>query len=87
MILLWTSLLVYFGVGCLEWWLALRRTLACARGETILLCTLVFSENLLGLFVLSQFIKSNDWTIAIAYSVGGALGALMVRWFDRRKKE
>ncbi len=80
------SLLVYFGVGCLEWFLALRRTLACARGETTLLCLLVFSENLLGLFVLSQFVKDNNWYIAIAYSAGGALGSLMLKWFDRRKE-
>ena len=72
------SLLVYLTVGSVEWYIALRRTLACARGETTLLVTLVFIENLLALFVLSNFIKHNDWTIAIAYAVGSALGALVI---------
>jgi len=77
------NLLIYLAIGGLEWWLALRRTLACARGETTLLITLVFTENLLGLWVLSNFIRQNDWFIAIAYSVGGALGA----WIVSRNKE
>lgn len=74
----WTSLLGYFVVGCIEWWLALRRTLACARGERCLMVILVFCENLLGLWVLASFVRSNDWLIAFVYSTGGALGALMV---------
>jgi hypothetical protein len=72
------SLPVYALVGCLEWWLALRRTLACARGERVTLVVLVFVENLLGLWVLSSFIRDSDWLIALAYSAGGAAGALMI---------
>ena len=71
------SLLVTFTVGALEWWLALRRTLACARGEIALLVSIVFIENILGLWVLSSFIRNNDWFIAISYSVGAALGAFL----------
>ncbi len=82
-ILLW-NLLLYAGVGCLEWYLALRRTLACARGEKSLLVALVFSENILGLWVLANFIQSADWVIAIVYSCGAALGALLVS--DKQRK-
>lgn len=72
------SLPVYLAVGCLEWYLALRRTLACSRGETALLVSITFIENLLGLWVLSTFIHKDDWMIALSYSTGGALGAWIV---------
>ena len=77
LILLW-NLLLYAGVGCLEWYLALRRTLACARGEKALMVSLVFAENLLGLWVLVNFVRTSDWLIAIVYSLGASLGALLV---------
>jgi hypothetical protein len=70
--------IIYLAIGCGEWYIALRRTLACARGERTTLVTLVFIENLLALFVLSTFIRDNNWFIAIAYAVGGSLGALLV---------
>ena len=78
------NLPLYFGVGVAEWFLALRRTLAVSRGETRTLVALVFCENLLGLWVLSSFVRSNDWWLAIAYSTGGSLGALLMRRFDRQ---
>ena len=81
--LLW-NLLLYAGIGCLEWYLALRRTLACARGEKTLLVALVFAENILGLWVLANFIQSSDWLIAVVYSCGAALGALLVS--DKQRK-
>ena len=68
----------YTVVGLAEWYLSLRRTLACARGERAILISIVFIENILGLWVLSNFIQKNDWFIAISYSVGGALGAYIV---------
>jgi hypothetical protein len=79
--------LLYIGVGLVEWGLSLRRTLACARNEKVLLVTLVFIENLLGFFVLSIFIKSNDWWFAVSYSIGGSLGALIVACCSKSKKE
>lgn len=69
---------LYIIVGFIEWYLALRRTLAVTHNEKALLVAIVFIENLLGLWVLQNFIRSNDWWIAISYSVGGAVGALMV---------
>jgi hypothetical protein len=78
------SLLVYFLIGAGEWYLALRRTLACARGERTLLCLLVLAENLLSFFVLVQFLKDNNWMIAVAYSIGAAAGSLML---EKAKKQ
>src|SRR5512146_2607718 len=72
------TMAIYLLVGCGEWYLALRRTLACARGEKVLLVTLVFIENLLGLWVLSNFIRTNNWTLALCYSAGASAGALIV---------
>ena len=71
-------LLVYSVVGSSEWYLALRRTLACARGERTLMVGIVFLENILGLWVLASFVRESDWLVAISYSVGGALGAFLV---------
>lgn len=73
-----TSFLLYLFVGFSEWWLALRRTLACSRGERLVLVVIVFIENFLGLFVMSSFVRDNDWKMAVAYSVGGSLGAWAV---------
>ncbi|MBM4142096.1 MAG: hypothetical protein FJ225_00665 [Lentisphaerae bacterium] len=72
------TILLYVGVGCGEWYLALRRTLACARGEKAAMVGIVFIENLLGLWVLSNFIRTNNWLLALSYSSGAALGALLV---------
>lgn len=68
--------LLYLLVGFLEWYLALRRTLACVRQERITLAIIVFIENFLGLLVLQSFIATGSWPVAIAYSIGGSLGAL-----------
>jgi hypothetical protein len=75
--------ILYLIVGFVEWWLALRRTLACVRGEMKTLILIVFIENLAGLWVLSNFIRSNNWGIAIAYSLGASLGS----YFVSKKKD
>jgi hypothetical protein len=72
------AMILYLTVGCGEWYLALRRTLACARGEKALLVCIVFIENLLGLWVLSNFIRTNNWLLAVCYSAGASAGALIV---------
>ena len=72
------AMILYLSVGCGEWYLALRRTLACARGEKTLLVCIVFIENLLGLWVLSNFIRTNNWLLALSYSAGASMGALIV---------
>ncbi len=72
------TMILYLAVGCGEWYLALRRTLACARGEKAVLVCIVFIENLLGLWVLSSFIRTNNWLLAVSYSAGASAGALLV---------
>ena len=79
------DILLYLAVGCGEWYLALRRTLACARGEKVLLVVLVFIENVLGLWVLWNFVRSNNWFLAVSYASGASLGALIVTWRDEKK--
>ena len=76
------AMILYLTVGCGEWYLALRRTLACARGERTVLVCIVFIENLLGLWVLSNFIRTNNWFLAFSYSAGAAAGALIVAMKD-----
>ena len=39
---------------------------------------LVLAENLVAFFVLSAFIEKRDWLVVVFYSVGGALGSLLV---------
>ncbi len=72
------AMILYLTVGCGEWYLALRRTLACTRGEKTVLICIVFIENLLGLWVLSNFIRTNNWLLAVCYSAGASAGALIV---------
>src|SRR4030042_2038529 len=79
------AMILYLTVGCGEWYLALRRTLACARGEKALLVCIVFIENLLGLWVLSNFIRTNNWFLALSYSTGAAAGALIMA-IDQREE-
>ena len=79
------AMILYLAVGCGEWYLALRRTLACARGEKSVLVSIVFIENLLGLWVLSSFARTGDWWIALSYSTGASLGALLLARQDGKK--
>jgi len=66
-----------FAIGAAEWFLALARTVACIQRRPALVCGIVFIENLVGLLVLSIFIRTNDWTIALAYSAGAAFGSVL----------
>ncbi len=79
------AMILYLAVGCGEWYLALRRTLACARGEKTVLVSIVFIENLLGLWVLSSFIRTNNWLLALSYATGAAAGALIMTMYTPQK--
>jgi hypothetical protein len=79
------AMILYLTVGCGEWYLALRRTLACTRGEKTVLICIVFIENLLGLWVLSSFIRTNNWLLAVSYSAGASAGALIVTLYTPEK--
>jgi hypothetical protein len=80
------AMILYLSVGCGEWYLALRRTLACARGEKTVLVCIVFIENLLGLWVLSSFVRTNNWVLALSYSTGAAAGALIMMMYSPEKR-
>ena len=80
------SLLVVFGIGVLEWVLATTRTIALIKKKVWIVASICFSENLLALGVLSFFVKSGDWWIAISYSAGAALGSLLPLKIGRFKK-
>jgi uncharacterized protein YebE (UPF0316 family) len=69
--------LLYLAIGCFEWFLALRRTLALVRNQRMLATSIVFIENLVGLLVLSRFVKNDDWVIAVVYAIGSSLGTLL----------
>ena len=79
------AMILYLTVGCGEWYLALRRTLACARGEKTVLVSIVFIENLLGLWVLSNFIRTNNWLLALSYATRAAAGALIMTFNSPEK--
>lgn len=67
----------YFAVGLIEWALALTRTLACLRNRPIVVCVTVFIENFLGLIVLCSFVRTDNWLLALAYSVGASTGSML----------
>jgi hypothetical protein len=52
-----------------------------------MLVSLVFIENLLGLFVLSMFVRDNNWMIAVSYAVGGSFGCLFLDLKKETKNE
>jgi hypothetical protein len=49
--------------------------------------SIVFLENILGLWVLASFVRESDWLVAISYSIGGALGAFLVNVGKSSAKE
>lgn len=77
MISLLPTYALYLGVGLLEWFLALSRTLWTIKRNKLLVPLTVFIENLVGLLVFKTFIEQNDWIIAVCYSLGSALGSLI----------
>jgi uncharacterized protein YebE (UPF0316 family) len=72
------SAAIYFIIGLITWYLALRRTLACVRGQRLLVSSLVFVEEILGFIVIYFLVVDKNWIGAIFYAVGGALGAYLV---------
>lgn len=83
------SLLLVTGMallaGALEWYLALRRTLACVRGETLTLVCIVSMENMLGFAVTYLFIMKDAWFVAVAYTVGAAVSTYLTMAQENKK--
>lgn len=87
MISLLPTYALYLGVGLLEWFLALSRTLWTIKRNKLLVPLTVFIENLVGLLVFKTFIEQNDWMIAVVYSLGSALGSLLPLYIIKIKKD
>jgi lipid-A-disaccharide synthase-like uncharacterized protein len=75
----------YLGIGLLEWFLALSRTLFVIRRNKILVPLTVFIENLVGLLVFKNFIEQNDWVIAVCYAFGSAFGSIIPLYIIKKK--
>jgi uncharacterized protein YebE (UPF0316 family) len=82
------SLLViglYAFVGLIEWSLALTRTIFTIKGNRTVVPVTVLLETLVAMLVFKNFVQTDDWMIAVAYSVGSALGSLIPMVFSRRR--
>lgn len=72
--------------GASEWYLCLRRTLACVRGETLTLVSIVVAENFLGFLVTYLFIMEAAWPVALAYTLGAAFSTYLTMKREEVKK-
>ena len=71
-------LLGYSLIGLFEWFLAAQRTWEISQGRSGRATVVTLFENLFGFFVLFQFLAHpNSWPLAVAYSLGAALGTLI----------
>ena len=70
------QILLYFGVGFLEMFLATQRTYWISKGKSLGAALLVFFENFIGLFIIYQVANNlhNNWPIFISYALGNAIG-------------
>ncbi len=73
------NILLYFGVGFLEMFLATQRTYWISKGRSFAAAALVFFENFIALFVIYQIANNlyGHWPIFIAYALGNALGTFI----------
>jgi hypothetical protein len=78
-------LFLYASIGCLEWALALTRTIFTIRHNVVLVPITVFFETLVAMLVFKNFIQTGDWLIACAYSLGSAAGSLIPMLCTRKK--
>jgi uncharacterized protein YebE (UPF0316 family) len=70
-------LLGFFLLGLLTWALALWRTRACIAGMRFLVSGIVLIEETVGLLTIYWLVSDKNLAGAIAYAVGGALGAYL----------
>jgi hypothetical protein len=78
-------LFLYAFIGCLEWALALTRTIFTIRHNMIVVPLTVFFETLVAMLVFKNFIQTGDWLIACAYSLGSAVGSFLPLLLTKRK--
>ena len=70
------KILVYFGVGFLEMFLATQRTYWISKGRSKGAALLVFFENFIAFFVIYQAANNlqQNYPVFIAYAIGNSLG-------------
>lgn len=70
------NILLYFGVGFLEMFLATQRTYWISKGKSKGAAILVFFENFIAIFVIYQVANNlyGNWPIFVSYALGNAIG-------------
>lgn len=81
------NILLYLGIGYLEWWLAARRLSAMMDLQIYLAPILVVIESLVGYYVINRFIIDNDWVIVVSASVGAGFGIYVELLRRKRMKD
>jgi len=73
------NILLYFGVGFLEMFLATQRTYWISKGRSSAAALLVFFENFIALYVIYQVANNlyGHWPIFIAYALGNSTGTFL----------
>lgn len=77
---------LYAFVGLLEWSLALTRTIFTIRENKVIVPITVMLETFVALLVFKNFIQTDDWMIALAYSFGSGAGSLLPMLLLKRKR-
>jgi hypothetical protein len=80
-------LFLYAFIGLVEWALALIRTLSVVHHKVWAVPVTVFAETLIGMLVFKHFVDTGDWLVAVAYSVGSAIGSFLPMIWTKRKVE
>lgn len=70
------NILLYFGVGFIEMFLATQRTYWISKGRSRAAALLVFFENFVAMFVIYQVANylHGNYPLMISYAAGNALG-------------
>jgi hypothetical protein len=73
------QILLYFGVGFTEMFLATQRTYWISKGQSSGAALLVFFENFIAFFVIYQVANNfyGHWPIFLAYALGNSLGTFL----------
>ncbi|MEK7611265.1 MAG: hypothetical protein AAB486_02705 [Patescibacteria group bacterium] len=70
------SWLLFFLVAVVEWVIAILSSRLIAKGKMWATVFIIFFEQLLGFWVLFAFVDAvNRWDLAVAYSLGAAVGS------------
>ncbi|EKD53429.1 MAG: hypothetical protein ACD_61C00044G0004 [uncultured bacterium] len=70
------NILIYFGVGFLEMFMATQRTYWISKGRSRAAALLVFFESFVAMFVIYQVATNlnNNFLLIAVYSLGNAVG-------------